>query len=120
MQTGYRRSLDVAMRHSLVTLVVFILTVIASGYLFVVIPKGFFPQQDTGLIIGTSETAQDVSFPELARRQMALAQIVSGDPDVATIGMTARSSAGPTRNNGRPCLPLKPPDQRSASPIHIS
>src|SRR5882757_5807891 len=53
---GYRASLDLAMRHSLITLVVFILTVIASGYLFVAIPKGFFPQQDTGLIIGTSET----------------------------------------------------------------
>jgi multidrug efflux pump subunit AcrB len=88
VQAGYRRSLDLAMRHSLITLVVFILTVIASGYLFVVIPKGFFPQQDTGLIIGTSETAQDVSFAEMARRQMALAEIVSRDPDVATIGMT--------------------------------
>ena len=119
MQAGYRRSLDVAMRHSLVTLVVFMLTVIASGYLFVIIPKGFFPQQDTGLIIGTSETAQDVSFAEMARRQMALAEIVSRDPDVATIGMTAGSSAGQTQNNGRLFITLKPRDQRSASASQI-
>src|SRR6202790_319868 len=109
MQAGYRRSLDLAMRHSLITLVVFILTVIASGYLFVVIPKGFFPQQDTGLIIGTSETAQDVSFAEM----------VSRDPDVATIGMTAGSSAGQTQNNGRLFITLKPRDQRSASASQI-
>src|SRR5258708_10435457 len=119
MQAGYRRSLDAAMRHSLITLVVFILTVIASGYLFVVIPKGFFPQQDTGLIIGTSETAQDVSFAEMARRQVALAEIVSRDPDVATIGMTAGTSAGQTQNNRRLFITLKPRDQRSASPSHI-
>jgi multidrug efflux pump subunit AcrB len=119
MQAGYRRSLDVAMRHSLITLVVFILTVIASGYLFVVIPKGFFPQQDTGLIIGTSETAQDVSFAEMARRQMALAEIVSRDPDVATVGMTAGSSGGQTQNNGRLFISLKPRDQRSASASQI-
>jgi hydrophobe/amphiphile efflux-1 (HAE1) family protein len=119
MQTGYRRSLDVAMRHSLITLVVFILTVVASGYLFVVIPKGFFPQQDTGLIIGTSETAQDVSFAEMARRQLALAEIVSRDPDVATVGMTAGSTAGQTQNNGRLFITLKPRDQRSASASQI-
>ncbi|SIO40459.1 hydrophobic/amphiphilic exporter-1, HAE1 family [Bradyrhizobium erythrophlei] len=119
IQAGYRRSLDMAMRHSLITLVVFILTVIASGYLFVVIPKGFFPQQDTGLIIGTSETAQDVSFAEMARRQMALAEIVSRDPDVATVGMTAGSSAGQTQNNGRLFISLKPRDQRSASASQI-
>src|SRR5258707_1218314 len=119
MQAGYRRSLDVAMRHSLITLVIFMLTVIASGYLFVIIPKGFFPQQDTGLIIGTSETAQDVSFAEMARRQMALAEVVSRDPDVATIGMTAGSSAGQTQNNGRLFITLKPRDQRSASASQI-
>src|SRR5258706_463798 len=119
MQAGYRRSLDVAMRHSLITLVIFMLTVIASGYLFVIIPKGFFPQQDTGLIIGTSETAQDVSFAEMARRQMALAEIVARDPDVATIGMTAGTTAGQTQNNGRLFITLKPRDQRNASASQI-
>ena len=48
-------------------------TLVATGYLFVIIPKGFFPQQDTGLIIGTSEAAQDISFKETVRRQRVLA-----------------------------------------------
>ncbi|MDB5604128.1 MAG: acriflavin resistance protein, partial [Bradyrhizobium sp.] len=68
---------------------------------------------------GTSETAQDVSFAEMARRQMALAEIVSRDPDVATIGMTAGSMAAQTQNNGRLFITLKPRDQRSASASQI-
>jgi len=119
MLAGYRRSLDLALRHSLVTLVIFLLTVAASGYLFVVIPKGFFPQQDTGLIIGTSETAQDVSFAEMAQRQLALAEIVSRDPDVATIGMTAGAAGGQTQNNGRLFITLKPREERNASASQI-
>ncbi len=116
MQAGYRRSLDVAMRHSLITLVVFILTVIASGYLFVVIPKGFFPQQDTGLIIGTSETAQDVSFAEMARRQMALAEIVCRDgapTNGARRDRVARPGRGHNRDDGRK-LGRSNPEQRPA------
>jgi multidrug efflux pump subunit AcrB len=57
---------------------------VSTGYLFAVIPKGFFPQQDTGLIIGTSEAAQDISFADAVRRQRALADIVIKDPAVAT------------------------------------
>ena len=85
MLAGYRRSLDVALAiiaasRSWCSSV----TVALSGYLFVIIPKGFFPTQDTGLIIGTSEAAQDISFAEMSRRQVALGRIVSGDPEVAT------------------------------------
>ncbi|HXU57380.1 MAG TPA: efflux RND transporter permease subunit, partial [Verrucomicrobiae bacterium] len=80
---GYRRSLDVALAHHRVTFAVFLTTLAATGYLFAVIPKGFFPQQDTGLIIGTTEAAQDVSFAEMARRQRMLGDIVSKDPAVA-------------------------------------
>jgi hypothetical protein len=86
---GYRASLDLALRHRAMTLAFFVLTVAISGYLFVIIPKGFFPQQDTGLLIGTSEAAQDVSFAEMQRRSLALNAIVMSDPDVATVGMTA-------------------------------
>jgi len=85
---GYRKSLDLALRHHRTTFAVFVATLVATGYLFAVIPKGFFPQQDTGLIIGTSEAAQDISFAEAVRRQRALADIVLKDPAVATVGMS--------------------------------
>ena len=68
MLTGYRHSLDVALRYRRVTLAVFLATMALSGYLFYVIPKGFFPTQDTGLIIGTSEAAQDISFAAMEQR----------------------------------------------------
>jgi hydrophobe/amphiphile efflux-1 (HAE1) family protein len=116
---GYRKSLDVALRHRALTLGVFVLTVCISGYLFVIIPKGFFPQQDTGLILGTSEAAQDVSFAEMERRELALNAIVMADPDVATVGMTAGSNGTQTQNNGRLFITLKPRDQRNASAIQI-
>jgi len=62
-------------------------------------PKGFFPQQDTGLIFGTSETAQDISFPDAVRRQQALAEIVGKDSAVATVGMSlGASGTQPTQN----------------------
>jgi hydrophobe/amphiphile efflux-1 (HAE1) family protein len=116
---GYRRSLDVALRHRFITLLVFFLTVVLSGYLFVVIPKGFFPQQDTGLILGTSEAAQDVSFAEMSRYQVALSAVVAADPDVATVGMNAGATGQQTQNNGRFFITLKPRDQRNASAMQI-
>ena len=63
-------------------------------YLFIVIPKGFFPQQDTGLITGISEAAQDVSFAEMMRRQEALGEIVGQDPAVATVAMAIGAGGG--------------------------
>ena len=116
---GYRRTLDVALRHRLVMLFIFISTVALSGYLFVIIPKGFFPQQDTGLILGTSEAAQDVSFAEMKRYQLALSAVVGADPDVATVGMNAGATGQQTQNNGRFFITLKPRDQRSASAMQI-
>jgi hydrophobe/amphiphile efflux-1 (HAE1) family protein len=115
MLAGYRKSLDLALRHRAKTLGVFVLTVLISAYLFVLIPKGFFPQQDTGLILGTSEAAQDISFAEMERRSLALNAIVMADPDVATVGMTAGATGTQTQNNGRFFITLKPRDQRSAS-----
>jgi multidrug efflux pump subunit AcrB len=112
---GYRKSLNVALRHHRMTFAVFVATLVATGYLFAVIPKGFFPQQDTGLIFGTSETAQDISFPDAVSRQRALAEIVSKDPAVATVGMSLGASGTQTQNNGRFFITLKPRDQRDVS-----
>ena len=108
MLAGYRRSLDVALRHRRITLAVFLSTVALSGYLFVVIPKGFFPTQDTGFIIGTSEASQDISFAEMSRRQEALGRIVSSDPAVASVGMIVGATGNQTQNNGRMFITLKP------------
>src|SRR6516162_5268567 len=112
---AYRKSLDVALKHHRTTFAVFVATLVATGYLFVIIPKRFFPQQDTGLIIGTSEAAQDISFKETVRRQRVLADIVCKDPAVATVGMSLGANGTQTQNNGRLFITLKPRNQRDVS-----
>ena len=119
MLAGYRRSLDVALRHRMITLVVFLLTIALSGFLFLVIPKGFFPIQDTGLIIGTSEAAQDISFAEMSRKQLELGRIVESDPAVASVGMLVGATGNQTQNNGRMYITLKPLGERTASATQI-
>jgi hydrophobe/amphiphile efflux-1 (HAE1) family protein len=112
---AYRRSLDVALRHHRVTFAVFIATVLTTGILFVTIPKGFFPQQDTGLIIGTAEAQQDISFAQMERRVEALAAVVQKDPAVATVGMNLGAGGSQTQNNARFFITLKPRSERDAS-----
>jgi multidrug efflux pump subunit AcrB len=81
-----------------------------------VIPKGFFPQQDTGLIVGLSEAAQDISFPAMAQRQQAVIDAVLEDPAVASIGSAIGAGGGTTTiNNGRVFIALKPHDQRDVT-----
>jgi hydrophobe/amphiphile efflux-1 (HAE1) family protein len=116
MLAAYEKGLDFVLRHQRLTLGVFVVTVAATGYLFVIIPKGFFPQQDIGLITGFTEAAQDVSFAEMVRRQHALTDIVKRDPDVANVVSFVGAAAGSqTLNNGRVFITLKPRDERSAS-----
>src|SRR5262249_4807286 len=108
-----------ALRHHRITFSVFVLTIALSGYLFVIIPKGFFPIQDTGIVVGVSEAAQDISFKEMSRRQLALSSIVAKDPDVATVAMSVGASGSQTQNNGRMFITLKPRSERSASATEI-
>jgi len=115
---AYERGLDLAMRWRLVTLAVFFATLGLSVYLFVVIPKGFFPQQDNGLISATSEASQDISFVAMQSRQEALAKIVMADPAVASVAMAVGGS-GRAGNNGNMFITLKPRDERSASAQQI-
>ncbi len=116
---AYRYTLDIALRHHRLTMTVFIASLAATGFLFVNIPKGFFPIQDTGLITGTLEAAQDISFAEMSRHQLEAGNIVASDPGVATVGMAVGSGAGQTVNNGRMFITLKPEDQRDASASEI-
>ena len=89
-----------------------------SVYLFVIIPKGFFPQQDIGLITATSEAAQDVSFVEMKRREEALGAIAQADPAVASVAM-AIGGNGRAGNNGSVYITLKPRNERTASAQQI-
>ena len=96
------------------TLCVFLATLALSVYLFVIIPKGFFPQQDTGLITGISEAGQDVSFADMMRHQEALGEVVRKDPAVDHVAMSVGGGGNPL-NNGRMFITLKPRDERDAT-----
>jgi hydrophobe/amphiphile efflux-1 (HAE1) family protein len=109
----YEAGLKIVLRHRFITLMVMIGTIALTGYLYVVIPKGFFPQQDTGLILGQSEAAQDISFAAMAERQQALLNAIMRDPAVASIGSAVGAGGGTyTLNDGRVFIQLKPANQR--------
>ena len=117
---AYERGLDLVLRHQFVTLLVFLATVAATVHLFMTIPKGFFPQQDTGLITGVSEAGQDVSFAEMMRRQEALGEIIGRDPAVATYAMAIGTSGSTqTLNTGRFYITLKPRNERDVSAFQV-
>jgi hydrophobic/amphiphilic exporter-1 (mainly G- bacteria), HAE1 family len=118
MLRGYERGLDLAMRWKFVTLMIFFATLGLSVYLFVVIPKGFFPQQDNGLITATSETSQDISFAAMKSRQEELGKIVMADPAVASVAMNIGGS-GRAGNNGNLFITLKPRNERDANAQQI-
>jgi hydrophobe/amphiphile efflux-1 (HAE1) family protein len=112
----YDRSLRWVLRHRRMTLGVLFLTMLGTGYLYVTIPKGFFPQQDTGFIYGLSEAAQDISIQGMIDRQHALAEIVGKDPDVATFAFAVGPTGNAlTTNNGRFWISLRPRNERSSS-----
>ncbi|MDT3382334.1 efflux RND transporter permease subunit [Labrys neptuniae] len=111
---AYERGLDLVLRFRFITLLTFFATVALSGYLFVIIPKGFFPQQDTGLITGVVEAAQDTSVADMARHMEELGAIVLKDPAIAHMAMRMGGN-GNTLNDGTMYITLKPRDERSAS-----
>ena len=111
---SYERGLDRALKWSKTTLLIFFATLALSVYLFVVIPKGFFPQQDNGLITAASEAAQDISFADMKRQQEELGAIVQADPAVASIAMFI-GGGGSALNTGRMFITLKPRNERDAS-----
>ena len=110
---GYRRTLDIALRFRFITLIVFFLTAGFTVFLYIVIPKGFFPAQDTGVAFGVTEGAQGISFRQMAEIQQKLDDIVAADPDTAAYGATVGAGVGgQTGNNGRIYIALKPWDER--------
>jgi HAE1 family hydrophobic/amphiphilic exporter-1 len=120
MAKAYERGLDLVLRFRFATLCVFLATVCATGYLFVIIPKGFFPQQDTGIIFGNSDAPQNISFAEMVKKQQELGAIVQADPDVDTVAMALGAGVGNgAQNNGRMFVTLKPRDERKANAFQI-
>jgi HAE1 family hydrophobic/amphiphilic exporter-1 len=111
---GYERALDLVLRFRFITLLVFLATLVLSVILFMIIPKGFFPQQDTGLITGISEAAQDISITDMMRHQQALGTIVMKDPAVAHVAMSVGGTGNPL-NTGKMFITLKPRGQRTAT-----
>jgi multidrug efflux pump len=116
----YRASLEWVLAHRALMLLVTFGTLAATLYLYVVIPKGFLPPQDTGLLIATTSAEPTVSFAEMTRLQNVLADRVRRDPDVAsvisTVGVGAQNA---TPNAGRIAITLKPRDSRRANAQEI-
>jgi HAE1 family hydrophobic/amphiphilic exporter-1 len=118
MLHAYERGLDCVLRWRLTTLCVFFATVGLSIYLFVIIPKGFFPQQDNGFLTATSEAGQDISFADMRRHQEELGDIVQHDPDVDSIAMFI-GGGGSALNTGRMYITLKPRSERNSDAQQI-
>jgi HAE1 family hydrophobic/amphiphilic exporter-1 len=113
---GYDRTLTRVLRHRLATLLVSFALLAATIYLFIVIPKGFLPNEDTGAIFGFTEAAQGISFDDMARHQQAVSRLVRSEPSVRS----AMSSIGPSgpnvaSNSGRIFLMLKPREERKSA-----
>ena len=118
MLHAYERGLDTVLCWRLTTLCVFFATVALSVYLFIIIPKGFFPQQDNGFLTATSEAGQDISFADMKRKQEELGAIVQRDPSVDSIAMFI-GGGGSALNTGRLYITLKPREERDADAQHI-
>ncbi len=109
----YERSLKWVLRHRRETLAVTLITLAATIALYVVIPKGFLPLQDTGLITAVTEAGPDVSFAEMQRRQRLVEDAVQSDPDVTgVVSVLGVSPLNATPNAGRLAIALKPRDER--------
>jgi hydrophobe/amphiphile efflux-1 (HAE1) family protein len=112
----YARALRWVLGHRRLMLGVTVGTVALTIYLFATIPKGLFPQQDTGQLSGFSDASQDISFPAMKERQQALNAIVLGDPDVQSmISFTGASGPGGGGNTGTMFIGLKPREQRGSA-----
>ncbi|MEO5337083.1 MAG: efflux RND transporter permease subunit [Magnetospirillum sp. WYHS-4] len=116
----YEVSLVAAMRHRFLTLLVALGTLVLSGWMYASAPKGFLPNDDTGLIFGFTETNPDTSFEAMMERQKRVAAVINQHPDVHGF-MSAVGAGGPnaTGNTGRVFLQLKPKPERQKSPEQI-
>ncbi|MGE0257388.1 MAG: efflux RND transporter permease subunit, partial [Alphaproteobacteria bacterium] len=112
----YDRGLKFVLRHQFPTLLATLGLMVATGYLYVTIPKGFFPQQDTGFIFGQAEARQDTSFAKMAGILHRFAEIAGADPAVSGVFyFGGAAGANPTENTGRMFMQLKPHEERDVT-----
>ena len=111
----YQHSLAWMLRHAAITLGILLLTVGINIYLLIIVPKGFFPQQDTGRILGGIQGVQDTSFQAMRDRIARFVDIIKADPAVANVIAFTGGGAGTTTNTGRVFMALKPLDERDVS-----
>ena len=120
LTASYGNSLQWVLRHQLMALSVAISTLILTIFLYIIIPKGFFPIQDTSAIQGISQAPESISFTAMAERQQALAHIILQDPAVESLSSyIGVDSSNPTLNSGRFLINLKPLSQRNISATDV-
>jgi multidrug efflux pump len=120
MIASYGRSLQWVLRHQTATLTVAVGTLLLTVVLYLLIPKGFFPVQDTGAIQGISEASQAISFPAMADQQQALARVILEDPAVESISsFIGVDGTNATLNSGRILINLKPLHLRDATATDV-
>jgi HAE1 family hydrophobic/amphiphilic exporter-1 len=116
MLNFYERTLKLVIKHKFATLMVSFVILMATAYLFVIVPKGFMANDDIGMLTGSTEGAQGVSFDEMVRHQQQVAEIVKKNPNIASL----QSSVGGNSNNtGRFFILLKPAAQRKDTPDQV-
>jgi multidrug efflux pump len=120
MRRAYEAGLVWTLRHQGKMLVITVLTIFASVWLYLVIPKGFVPQQDTGLISGVTDAAQDISFERMSTLQQKVADVIAQDPDVVSVtSFVGVGTENTTINSGRLYIDIGSPDGRHSSVTEI-
>ncbi len=116
----YGRTLKVVLRHQPLTLIIAVLTLVLTVVLYIAIPKGFFPVQDTGVIQGISQAPESTSFAAMAQKQQALAEVILKDPAVESLSsFIGADGTNTTLNSGRFSINLKPLNQRGLSATDV-
>jgi multidrug efflux pump len=115
----YSRTLRWVLKHSFLMLLVTVVTICLTIWLYGIVPKGFFPQQDTGTIMGITEGAQDISFDAMVEKQNQVTDVVKRDPAVASVTSAIGSGGGGSSNQGRMFVTLKPRNERKDNATQI-
>ncbi len=120
MRDVYEAGLKWVLRHQAFTLGIAAVTLVATIWLYVVVPKGLLPQQDTGMILGITDAAQNISFKAMVQRQRLLTEDVLKDPDVVSVAsFVGAGTVNPTMNSGRLYISLKPRDRRNTTSAEV-
>jgi multidrug efflux pump len=121
MLTGYRLSLDWSLRHQHFVLLVGAATLVGTTWMYIIVPKGFLPRQDTGVLVAVTEAAQSISIPKLDALQTEMARIIRQDPAVTgVVSFVGSGTINATPNTGRLTIALKPPRQRDKADVVIA